>query len=129
MAFAARARKRPAAFARCAASRLPAYRAARGATGDRDRAAVQALFALIAHVADSNLLWRGGRDGPCVRAAQRAGFPRARRRARAAIGATQAVAHRIVAFVAAGLSPGGSADLLAVTLFLDELDRAACTAA
>ena len=62
-ASAARAVRRPAAFARCALHALPAFRAAVTRTGDRERASVQALFALIAHVADTNLLWRGGREG------------------------------------------------------------------
>jgi triphosphoribosyl-dephospho-CoA synthase len=103
---------------------LPAYRKALRATGDRERSAVHALFALIACVADSNLLWRGGREGLAF--AQR----HARRfLARGGVLAPdwQAAAvalHR--GFVARGLSPGGSADLLAVTLFLHELDREAC---
>lgn len=100
---------------------LPAYRAALAATGDRERAAVQALFALIARVVDSNLLWRAGREGLAFAQAGAARWlanggvhgPGWRDEARAL--------H--AAFVARGLSPGGSADLLAVTLLLDELDR------
>lgn len=104
---------------------LPAYRSALRARGDATAAAVQALFVLIAHVDDSNLLWRGGLAGLHFAQTQSRAFLDAggvhaadwRRRA----GATHA------AFVARRLSPGGSADLLAVTLFLAELEAAACT--
>lgn len=99
---------------------LPAYRAALAAGASHDEAAVQALFALVAEVEDTNLLWRGGLDG--LRYGQRtaADFlaaggvhcPDWRPRAEAV--------HR--EFVRRRLSPGGSADLLGVTLFLDALD-------
>lgn len=100
---------------------LPAYRTTLAATGDRERAAVQALFALIARVTDSNLLWRAGRDGLA--------FAQAGAQRFLADGGVHAPRWRDAAialhvrFVARGLSPGGSADLLAVTLLLDELDR------
>lgn len=99
---------------------LPAYRATLVATGNGELAAVQALFALIAELEDSNLLWRGGRAGlACGRrlaAAFLAGggvLAEDWRQHAAAIDAE---------FVARRLSPGGSADLLGVTLFLAELD-------
>lgn len=105
---------------------LPALRAVLAAPGDdrQTRAAVQALFVLIARLDDSNLLWRGGRIG--LDYAQGAA-----RRFIAAGGvfaddwAAQAQATH-EAFVARRLSPGGAADLLAVTLFLHELEGAAC---
>lgn len=99
---------------------LPAYRSALAATGDAELAATQALFALIAELEDTNLLWRGGP----------AGLAHARQSA-AAFLATGGVltadwldqAARIENdFSARHLSPGGSADLLGVTLFLAELD-------
>ncbi|HEY6898613.1 MAG TPA: triphosphoribosyl-dephospho-CoA synthase MdcB [Rhodocyclaceae bacterium] len=99
---------------------LPAYRAALAATGSKELATVQALFALIAELADTNLLWRGGPEG--LRHAQRAAADFLDQ------GGTLAQdwrprAQRIHAdFVARNLSPGGSADLLGVTLFLDELN-------
>ncbi|HSD59759.1 MAG TPA: triphosphoribosyl-dephospho-CoA synthase MdcB [Burkholderiales bacterium] len=95
---------------------LPAYREALSATGDPRRAALQALFVLMARLEDSNLLWRGGPDG--------LGFARSRARNFLSAGGVLArdwLAHaRDIerAFVARRLSPGGSADLLAVTLFL-----------
>jgi triphosphoribosyl-dephospho-CoA synthase len=102
---------------------LVAYRGAAAATGDRERAAIQALFALIAHVTDSNLLWRGGPAGLVFAQAQ------ARRFLAGggvhAAGWREAAAASHIAFIERGLSPGGSADLLAVTLLLADLDTRA----
>jgi triphosphoribosyl-dephospho-CoA synthase len=91
--------------------------------GDPDAAPVQACFALIAGICDTNLLHRGGEDG--LRYAAEAassflsnggvGVPDWRARA--------AAVH--AAFVARRLSPGGSADLLAMTLFVDALESGA----
>lgn len=100
---------------------LPAYRGALAAGCDTEAAAVQALFALMAVVEDTNLLWRGGPAGLAFARGEAAAFLAAggvlagnwRQRADAL--------HR--AFVARRLSPGGSADLLGVTLFLDALER------
>lgn len=99
---------------------LPAYRSAMAATGDGELAAVQTLFALIAELEDTNLLWRGGRPGLAHGRQAAAAFLAAGgifagdwRGHAAAIDAD---------FVARNLSPGGSADLLGVTLFLAELD-------
>ena len=99
---------------------LPAYRAALLATGDAELAATQTLFALIAELEDTNLLWRAGP----------AGLDHARRRAGDFLAAGGVLAtdwpQQAAAidrdFSARRLSPGGSADLLGVTLFLAELD-------
>lgn len=104
-------------------SALPAYRELR-ASGLEDaerRAAIHALFVLVARLDDSNLLWRGGRFGldyaqSSAHAFLRAGgghAPDWEQRARK-------IHH---GFVARRLSPGGSADLLAVTLFLYQLEQ------
>ena len=87
---------------------------------DADAPPVQACFALIAAVCDTNLLHRGGADG--LRFASEAassflsqggvGTPDWRSRA--------AAVH--AAFVARQLSPGGCADLLGMTLFVDALE-------
>jgi triphosphoribosyl-dephospho-CoA synthase len=82
---------------------------------------VQACFALIAAVHDTNLLHRGGGDGMRYAGEAAASFlleggvgvPDWRARA--------AEVH--VAFVSRRLSPGGCADLLAMTLFVDALER------
>jgi triphosphoribosyl-dephospho-CoA synthase len=100
---------------------LPALRLGRRlAPKDPDAARVQGFFAILASMEDTNLLHRGGTVG--LRYAQEAascflekgGIEQADWR-------EQAVAvHR--AFVVRRLSPGGSADLLAITLFLDALE-------
>ena len=100
---------------------LPALRRTiSAAPADAEAARVEACFALIASVEDTNLLHRGGLDG--LRFAHRAacqfidaGGVRTegwRARARSI--------HQD--FVARRLSPGGSADLLAMSLFVDAHD-------
>lgn len=103
---------------------LPALR--RGilkASGDADAARVEACFALIAALEDTNLLHRGGLPGlHFARSAARrflneggVGRPGWRERARSV--------HE--GFIARWLSPGGSADLLAMTLFVAANERRA----
>jgi triphosphoribosyl-dephospho-CoA synthase len=90
---------------------------------DPDAAPVQACFALIASVCDTNLLHRGGADGTRYATEAAASFlsqggvcaPDWRARA--------AAVH--AAFIARRLSPGGCADLLAMTLFVDALESRA----
>lgn len=98
---------------------LPVYRATLSATGSDELAAIQTLFALIAHLDDTNLLWRGGLDGLHHAQAAAGGFL-----ARGGVLSAdwRAQAESIHAdFVRRNLSPGGSADLLGVTLFLHTL--------
>lgn len=105
---------------------LPALRdAARLAPGNAEAARVQACFALIAVLEDTNLLHRGGLDG--LRFAQQAaqgfldqgGVGHEEWRGRA-----EAIHH---AFVERRLSPGGAADLLAMSLFVIELEVGVAT--
>jgi triphosphoribosyl-dephospho-CoA synthase len=92
---------------------------------DPDAPAIEACFALIAAVSDTCLLHRGGPEGLHFAGAAAAAFlaqggvgaPDWRRRA--------ATVH--AAFVARGLSPGGCADLLAMTLFVDALEGGAAS--
>jgi triphosphoribosyl-dephospho-CoA synthase len=100
---------------------LPALRQARTLLEDNASAApVQACFALIACVGDTNLLHRGGLEGARYAAGAAAGFlaeggvgaPRWRDRGARVHGE----------FVDRNLSPGGCADLLAMTLFVDALE-------
>jgi triphosphoribosyl-dephospho-CoA synthase len=100
---------------------LPALRLGRArAPGDPEAARVQTFFALLGSMEDTNLLHRGGAAGLHFAQEQAAKFlrqggieqPQWRERA--------AAVHR--AFIARRLSPGGCADLLAITLFLDALD-------
>ena len=101
---------------------LPALRSAgRAVPDDPEAARVEACFALIASVEDTNLLHRGGLEG--LHFARRAtgrfldegGVRRAGWRARA-----QTIHED---FVIRRLSPGGSADLLAMTLFVDACEK------
>jgi triphosphoribosyl-dephospho-CoA synthase len=100
---------------------LPALRrGSLAAPGDAEAARVETCFSLIASVEDTNLLHRGGLDGldfarqATRRFLEEGGVGRAdwRRRARSV--------HQ--SFIARHLSPGGSADLLAMTLFVEAHD-------
>lgn len=101
---------------------LPALRRARSVAPENMEAArVEACFALIASVEDTNLLHRGGLEG--LR------FAHEEARRFIASGGVRAPGWRARAqsihdsFVARRLSPGGSADLLAMTLFVDAHER------
>ncbi|WP_426614461.1 triphosphoribosyl-dephospho-CoA synthase MdcB [Bradyrhizobium sp. McL0616] len=101
---------------------LPALRrAAPVVPEDTEAARVEACFALIASVEDTNLLHRGGLNGlrfahdAARRFIDAGGVCASGWRARA-----QSIHER---FVARRLSPGGSADLLAMTLFVDAHER------
>jgi triphosphoribosyl-dephospho-CoA synthase len=82
---------------------------------------VQACFALIATVSDTNLLHRGGADGKRYASEAASSFL-----SQGGVGASDwraRAAEVHAAFVARHLSPGGCADLLAMTLFVDALER------
>lgn len=108
-----------AGFPHVTAVALPALRHARARGATEQQARLDALLALMARVADTCLLHRGG---PAGLAAVQAGAA-----AVLAAGGTAAPAGRarlaaLDEYAArAGLSPGGSADLLAAALFLDAL--------
>ncbi len=99
---------------------LPAYRAALRDTGEPHRAALAAFFALMAHLDDSNLVWRGGLAGLHFAQAEAAAFL-----GRGGVlqedwqAQAQGIHQRMVA---RRLSPGGSADLLAALLLLVALE-------
>lgn len=100
---------------------LPALREARSiAPGDAEAARVHACFALISAVADTNLLHRGGTEGARYAAEAAATFLSA--------GGIRATGWRDTAasvhagFIARRLSPGGCADLLTMTLFVESLE-------
>ena len=100
---------------------LPALRLGRRlAPDDPEAARVQSFFAILASIEDTNLLYRGGTGGLRYAQETAAGFlgqggvEQSDWRERA-----QAV-HQ--SFVDRRLSPGGCADLLAITLLLDALE-------
>ena len=85
--------------------------------GDEHAARVHACFALIAALDDTNLLHRGGAEGLAFAQASTRDFIES-----GGVGAPdwRIQAARIhTGFVQRGLSPGGSADLLAMSLFVE----------
>jgi triphosphoribosyl-dephospho-CoA synthase len=99
----------------------PALRQGRSLQPDDPAApSVQACFALIAAVHDTNLLHRGGIDGMRFASEAAKSFL-----LEGGVGAPDWRAHAEAvhaAFVARRLSPGGCADLLAMSLFVDALE-------
>ena len=103
---------------------LPALRLGRAlAPDDRTAAPVQACFALIAAVRDTNLLHRGGSEGARYAADAVTAFLSAGGVGASDWRARAALVH--AGFVARRLSPGGCADLLAMTLFVESLETGA----
>jgi triphosphoribosyl-dephospho-CoA synthase len=99
---------------------LPALRLGRArAPDDPEAARVDCFFALLAVVDDTNLLHRGGAEGLATARARAEAFREAGGVAAPGWRDRAAAVHH--AFVAARLSPGGCADLLAATLLLDSL--------
>jgi triphosphoribosyl-dephospho-CoA synthase len=95
---------------------LPALRLARTLRPENK----QAFFALLAEMEDTNLLHRGGIEGLQFAQQEAAYFLRDGGVAQPCWEARATQVHN--AFVARRLSPGGCADLLAVSLFLDTLE-------
>lgn len=94
---------------------LPVFREGLARGLSRNDAAAAVLLHLIARVEDTNLYHRGGPEGAAW----------AKQAAEALLPWPLAAQTEALddAFIARNLSPGGCADLLAVTLFLDRLDR------
>ena len=100
---------------------LPSLRSGRRlAPGDPEAARVQAFFELLAVVDDTNLLHRAGEAGLRYAHAQAASFLADGGVAQPGWREEAVAVHR--RFVRHRLSPGGCADLLAITLFLDLLE-------
>lgn len=100
---------------------LPALRRARALRpGEAEAARVETCLALIARLEDTNLLHRGGPEGYAFARAAAARFLTEGGIARDDWRERAEALHR--AFVARRLSPGGAADLLAMTLFVDRIE-------
>ncbi|MBC9877760.1 triphosphoribosyl-dephospho-CoA synthase MdcB [Bradyrhizobium sp. INPA01-394B] len=100
---------------------LPALHAAQQlAPRDEEAARVQTCMALIAAVADTNLLHRGGAEGLRFAQASASAFLAAGGVGSSGWRKRAADIHQ--AFVARNLSPGGAADLLAMALFVDRIE-------
>ncbi len=100
---------------------LPALRAARGRGAPEDCARLDALMAIMSHLDDTCLLHRGGLAAlKAAKAGARAVLAAGGTAMPAGIGCLQRLHAELMSLWA---SPGGSADLLGVTLFLDRLER------
>jgi triphosphoribosyl-dephospho-CoA synthase len=102
---------------------LPTLRQTLAAGGSVRHARIDALFALMANISDTNTFHRGGGEGAhIVRTAARRFVEQGG--TRAADWQRDAIAcHQL--FVARGLSPGGAADLLAATCLVHALELGA----
>jgi len=94
---------------------LPAFREALNRGLSRNDAGAVALLHLIAYVEDTNLHHRGGASG--------AAWAKAEAKKLLPHPTMAQIEELDDALIARNLSPGGCADLLAVTLFLDKLER------
>jgi triphosphoribosyl-dephospho-CoA synthase len=92
---------------------LPALRKTLAAGRSIRHARVDALFALMAHISDTNVFHRGGAEGARVVREHARRFLDAGGSANPQWQAAALESHRV--FVERGLSPGGAADLLAAT--------------
>ena len=95
---------------------LPALRAALDAGRGPRRARVDALFALMAHISDTNVYHRGGAGGALTVRQEALDFLAAGGTAAPDWETRALECHRI--FVARRLSPGGAADLLAAACLI-----------
>ncbi len=100
---------------------LPAYRQALAHGADRNSALLEVILALLEHNNDTNLVHRGGIDGlhyvqqQARRIRQETSFLSVER--------MQALQQLDQQLITRNLSPGGSADLLAITWLLQQLER------
>lgn len=96
---------------------LPTLRRHLEAGDSLEQAGVQVLLALMAQVVDTNLIVRGGLEGQQWAMEQAKNLTQGR-------AATQQEAEKLDrALIERNLSPGGCADLLAITYFLEFLSR------
>ncbi len=103
---------------------LPALRkAALAAPNDQEAQRVETCFSLIAVVEDTNLLHRGGPSGLRYARHTARQFIRHGGVARPSWRARARTAHE--SFIARRLSPGGSADILAMSLFVSACEKGA----
>lgn len=100
---------------------LPAYSDTYAKTENKNMASMQALFSLMASVQDTNIVWRGGMSALLIvqdmakQFLAQGGVLQQHWLQQVQIIADYFVQHR--------LSPGGSADLLGVTLFLNQVEH------
>ncbi len=102
---------------------LPAMRHTLAAGRSMVHARIDALFALMAHVSDTNVFYRGGAQGASIVKQQAAGFIEMGGTAHPDWRGRALECHRIL--VAEKLSPGGAADLLAATCLVHAITSGA----
>lgn len=111
-------------FATACAHGVVPYLLARAKGMDEERSLFETLLQLMAHNRDTNIVSRGGMEGLCLVQAE------ARRLLDCPTPSTSARTAQLAAFdqllIERNLSPGGSADLLAVSWFLANLDELVC---
>jgi len=101
---------------------LPVLRSTLAGGRGRRYARVDALFALMAHISDTNLYHRGGAEGALTVRRHAQAFVARGGTARPDWEAHALAIHR--AFVAVRLSPGGAADLLAAACLVHDVCQA-----
>ena len=96
---------------------LPTLHSRLEAGDSLEQAGVQVLLALMAQVVDTNLIARGGLEG------QQWAMERAKALTQDRVASREETEELDKAFTERNLSPGGCADLLAITYFLEFLSR------
>jgi triphosphoribosyl-dephospho-CoA synthase len=102
---------------------LPAMTRVQTAARCWDRARIEALFALMAHVSDTNVYYRGGAPGADLVRTMARRFLERGGTAHADWWHYALACHKV--FSSRRLSPGGAADLLAATCLLHRLTAGA----
>lgn len=97
---------------------IPTFRALLAQGVDRNHAAAVTLLHLIARVEDTNLLHRGGPKGAAWAKETAADLLE-----REPLPSLESISALDAEFIRRNLSPGGCADLLAATLFIDSIDN------
>ncbi|UOG18914.1 triphosphoribosyl-dephospho-CoA synthase MdcB [Acinetobacter sp. PK01] len=100
---------------------VPHYLEIYAKTEDKKRASLQALFALMSHLQDTNIVWRGGLSALYIVQDMAKQF--LVRGGVLQVDWMQEVKRIEDYFVQHHLSPGGSADLLGVTLFMLKVEH------
>jgi triphosphoribosyl-dephospho-CoA synthase len=100
---------------------LPCFYEAMYRTQDFEKASIQSLMLLISVLSDTNIVWRGGIDD--LKNAQRLATQFLQAGGVYQRDWRQQISHINQYFVHHNLSPGGSADLLAVTIFLYKVEN------
>lgn len=99
---------------------LPCFKHIYDQTQNFEQSAIQTLFHLMSHVQDTNLVWRGGLSSLLIVQDMAKQF--LKKGGVLQLDWQQQVQHICRYFIQHHLSPGGSADLLGVTLFLYKVE-------